>query len=60
VSSGPPPPPADPQQRDPNSMPCSLCGHVWFEGERSHEHGADTEEDRRVLCALCRDQLRIG
>ena len=23
---------------DPNASPCVDCGHVWFDGERRHEH----------------------
>jgi hypothetical protein len=49
------------QRPHPNTIPCSQCGHVWFEGERRHhyvdDNGEDTIEDgARVLCALCAKQ----
>ncbi len=49
---------------DPNALPCSDCGHVWFAGERRHDHvdasGQPVTEDDSdlgnadVLCVLCR------
>lgn len=49
------------QRQHPNAVPCSHCGHVWFEGERRHhyvdEHGEDSiEDDAEVLCKLCAQQ----
>lgn len=48
-----------PQPRPhPNTLPCTDCGHVWFEGERRHQYvtadGAITiEEDGEPVCQLC-------
>jgi len=43
----------------PNTVPCSDCGHVWFEGERRHDYvdaaGVVTIEDEAdAVCRLCR------
>jgi hypothetical protein len=54
---------ADFQRPHPNTLRCSDCRHIWFEGERRHhyadEHGEVSEEDdAEVVCALCMHQRR--
>jgi hypothetical protein len=47
---------------DPDASPCVDCGHVWFPGERHHEHvsGPPPPGFRsgrvEVVCVLCRRQ----
>jgi hypothetical protein len=47
---------------DPDETPCVDCGHVWFTGERHHEHvtGPPPPGFRsgrvEVVCVLCRRQ----
>jgi hypothetical protein len=47
---------------DPDASPCADCGHVWFEGERHHEHvtGLPPPGFRtgrvEVVCVPCRQQ----
>jgi hypothetical protein len=47
---------------DADASPCVDCGHVWFEGERHHEHvtGPPPPGFRtgrvEVVCVLCRRQ----
>lgn len=49
------------QRPHPNTLPCSDCGHVWFEGERRHHYvggsGEDSIEDgAEIVCTLCKQQ----
>jgi hypothetical protein len=51
------------QRPHPNTVPCSDCGHVWFEGERRHQYvGEDgevsIEDDAVVVCILCHQKRR--
>jgi hypothetical protein len=43
---------------EPNDRPCSICGHVWFAGERRHvfQAAGGSEEGSGpviVVCTLC-------
>lgn len=44
---------------DPNDLPCSACGHVWFAGERQHGY-VDRDDDVVVLCHLCFRQRTLS
>jgi hypothetical protein len=51
------------QRPHPNTVPCTDCGHVWFEGERRHQYvGEDGEvsehDDAVVVCILCHQKRR--
>lgn len=49
----------------PNTLLCTDCGHVWFEGERRHDYvdasGTATIEDGAdPVCTLCRQKRARG
>ena len=54
---------ADFQRPHPNTLRCSDCGHVWFEGERRHQYAdaqgeVSTKDGADVVCALCMQKRR--
>jgi hypothetical protein len=51
------------QRPHPNTVPCSDCGHIWFEGERRHQYVGDDgevseDDDADVVCILCHQKRR--
>jgi hypothetical protein len=53
------------QRPHPNTLRCSDCGHVWFEGERRHHYADERGEvsegdDAEVVCMLCMQRRRRG